>query len=112
VSGVLQGFCGGGMGTEFRIEVSEDSDANGVTHVVIVLERDEVVGGSRLEAWCGAARRPRGCEDLAASGLRREDTWAIVVRVEEMDAESRFLALLGMTRVTYIPGLYSSLRLE
>jgi hypothetical protein len=43
------------MGTEFRIEVSEDSDANGVTHVVIVLEHVGVVGESRLEAWCGAA---------------------------------------------------------
>ena len=54
MGGVLESFCGGGMGTEFRIEVSEDSDANGVTHVVIVLERVGVVGGSRLGAWCGA----------------------------------------------------------
>ena len=30
------------MGTKFRIEVTEDSNANGVTHGVIVLER--VVG--------------------------------------------------------------------
>jgi hypothetical protein len=34
---VLQRFGGGGMGTEFGIEVTQDSDANGVTHGVIVL---------------------------------------------------------------------------
>ena len=38
VGGMLQGIGGGVVGREFRIEVTEDSDANGVTHVVIVLE--------------------------------------------------------------------------
>jgi hypothetical protein len=41
--GVLEGLGGGGVGTEFRIEVPEDSDANGVTHGGIVLERVESV---------------------------------------------------------------------
>jgi hypothetical protein len=36
---VLQGVGGGVVGTEFRIEVTENSDANGITHGSIVLER-------------------------------------------------------------------------
>jgi hypothetical protein len=36
---MLQGVRGGEVGAEFRIEVTEDSDANGFTHVVIVLNR-------------------------------------------------------------------------
>ena len=94
---VLQSFRSGGMGTEFRIEVSEDSDANGITHVVIVLERVGVIGGARLEAWCWAGSVRYGV--LPAFGLRRVMAWAIVAGVGEMDAESRFLALLGMTSV-------------
>ena len=35
---MLQGLAGGMVGTEFRIEVAQDSDANKVTHALIVLE--------------------------------------------------------------------------
>jgi hypothetical protein len=35
---MLQGFAGGMVGTELRIEVTQDSDANKVTHALIVLE--------------------------------------------------------------------------
>ena len=83
---VLQGFGGGGVGTEFRVEVTEDSDANGVTHVVIVLERVGVVGGLRLEVWCAV-----GCLVLPALELRLVEAYVILVRVVVMDAESRFL---------------------
>jgi len=47
MGGVLQRFGSGGVRTEFRIEVTENSDANGITHVVIVLEQLD-----RLES-CG-----------------------------------------------------------
>jgi hypothetical protein len=45
---VLQSFVGSGVGTEFGIEVTEDSDANGVAHVVIVLERASEAGGAMI----------------------------------------------------------------
>ena len=36
---VVQGVDGGGVRTEIGVEVTEDSNANGVAHAVIVLER-------------------------------------------------------------------------
>jgi hypothetical protein len=50
----LQGICRGMVGRKFRIEVAENSDANGITHGSIVLERIE----SRVtlrEPWSLAA---------------------------------------------------------
>ncbi len=38
VGGVLQGIRGGVVRAEIRVEVAQDSDANGVTHGLIVLE--------------------------------------------------------------------------
>jgi len=45
----LQGARGGGVGTEFGVEVAEDSDANGIAHGSIVLEG----------VWSGVAFRER-----------------------------------------------------
>jgi hypothetical protein len=71
MGGMLQRVCGRGVGTKFRIEVTKDSDANGVTHVVIVLERLGTVAGSRLEAWCREGARELGYSILLAAGLRQ-----------------------------------------
>ena len=45
---VLQGLGGGVVGTEIRIEVTEDSDANRIAHWVIVLERATVNFGEEV----------------------------------------------------------------
>ncbi len=52
VGGVLEGVVGGVVGAEFGIEVSQDSDANGVTHALIVLNRRGTACRRRLEDWC------------------------------------------------------------
>ena len=41
------------MGAKLRIKVAEDSDANGITHGSIVLERVSGFAGWWLDGWCG-----------------------------------------------------------
>jgi hypothetical protein len=61
---VLQGVWSGVVGTEFRIEVTKDSDANGVAHAVIVLEHVVAAGSVavrcvvRAKVWW-RQRKPR-----------------------------------------------------
>ena len=64
----MQGIGGGEVGTKIWIEVAEDSDANGVAHGVIVLERFVRAGVVRLVEWCGFGLRAFGL-GLSASGF-------------------------------------------
>jgi hypothetical protein len=60
----LQGVRGGVVGAEFRIEVAENSDANGITHGSIVLERVE--GGVTF-------KRPWSLAALRDDNFKRDD---------------------------------------
>jgi hypothetical protein len=64
-SGVLQGFRSGGVGAEFRVEVAEDSDANGSTHGSIVLEGKLRVGRHESKA------NRKGREETAAKAAKK-----------------------------------------
>src|SRR5208337_1312663 len=68
VGGVLERIGGGVVGTECRIEVTKDSDADSVTHVVIVLEGAEAIGWGRLGGWCWAEGE-NDWDDQADCGL-------------------------------------------
>jgi hypothetical protein len=52
---VLQRLVGRGMGAELRIEVAQDSNANGVGHMGILnnaRETQATIAGCRLEGRC------------------------------------------------------------
>jgi hypothetical protein len=72
---VLQGFRCGVVRTEIGIEVTENSNANGVAHGLIVLEHVPAICGVEVRRLVRRARGSRALE------------------------EPRSLALLGMTSV-------------
>ena len=71
MSGVLQGIGGGVVGREFGLEVTEDSDANGILHGAIVLEHvteaEVLFMGSQDFWWTIETKVP---------GYARDDTLA------------------------------------